>query len=740
MTTKDNTNTLVTTDTNLVGRITKYYFKASDSGFKIASFVDESIGQITIKGSLPDSSENIPLLLVGEFVTDKKYGRQFFVKKFVKELSKFTLEGIIKFFSGKNFPGVGKKYATKIVSSIGLDCLAKIKQDKTVLDKVNGISLAVKKTIIKQIESMEQKDYQLVKLLELQISENLAMKIIAKYEADSYQKVTNDPYILMDDFARIGFIKCDEIAKSLGIKDDDKRRLKALVKYSLDLGTKEGHSYLTVNQINGTILDIIGKETNISPIIDELHIEGKIRDDKGDIYPQKLYFCEKKVAHMLNVINHYPINFDRDEVSRCFLSHQQSSSYNYSNEQINAITTALSSKLTIITGGPGTGKTTIIRGIVETSKKVFKNPRITLVAPTGRAAKRMTETIGLSAHTIHKTLGYDFAGGSFARRHDNPLETDIVILDESSMVDVLLMYSLLDAIPQKAQLIIVGDVNQLPSVGPGLVLSDIINSNIFQTIRLTNVYRQKNGSEIIELAQQIKDIKLTKEKLISFSEDIKVYQLDDDHKTVEKIMQAVKYFLNNTELAITDFQILCPIYKSVLGVDYLNNLVQQAYIKPQTDTKNVVIRESDDEQLGFTIYEGDKVIQIENDYETDIMNGDLGIVNQILYDSDNNPIIVIDFDEREVNYTLEQMKKVKLAYAISVHKSQGSEYKRVIFPFGKSYYKNAKNELIYTAVTRSKEKLYLIGDMNYLVTSYKQHLTKRNSKLCERIINDRINQ
>lgn len=729
---KDYTNNMLVK--TLKGHISKYLYSSPQSMFKVALFKVEDSGEtIKITGDILNALELVPIEITGNIVKHKSYGDSFKISSFTKIENGFSKAGLIKYFSSESFPGVGEKKAKEIVDILGTDAIKKITSDKSVLDKVKSLTLVLRERIYTYLKNINNDDNTLIKLLELDIKGSFAQKIMEHphYRQNPYEFIKENPYRLIDDFKNIGFKRADVIAQKVGIAEDDPRRIKALIIYILKGKEAEtGNSYTTEDVIISSIVNEYRiTNINLNDYLEMLVDDQKIIIENEKIFLKLTYDTELYIAKKLEAINKYDIKLNLKKI-------QFSKDYTFTTLQKQAIESALTNKVSIITGGPGTGKTTIIKEIIRLYE--LNNPKslasdITLLAPTGRAAKRINEVINHNAKTIHRALEYDYSG-KFNHDEANPLDTKLIIIDESSMIDIFLARALLSAVKYTTQIVFVGDVNQLPSVACGNFLSDIIEANLFSVTRLTDIFRQASNSQIINLATDINKNTLNLDNYAS-STDVVTKYIKEEEELLSTIKKIVTYNLDK-KLSIDDYQILIPMYRGLLGVDNINNEIQQIYINPSPTTPRyeyTTINQDGEKQSNF-FYVGDKVIQIENDYQSQVMNGDIGRISAIIYKG-NNPEITIDFDNLSVTYSREELSKIKLAYAITIHKAQGSEYKEIIMPIALSYYMMLKKELIYTGITRAKEKLYLIGDLGYLKTRYKEEMSKRKTNLVKLLKN-----
>lgn len=644
----------------------------------------------------------------GEFETSQ-YGMQLKAKQF-RRLSMTNLEGVITYLASDFFPGVGKKTAEKIYNEVGPDCLIQIVKDKSVLDKVD-IMDKQKQIIYDNLVIHEEKEHQLIDLLNLGITMKMANKIVSVLGMAAYETVRNNPYQMIDIIDGVGFIRADNIAINNGVSKDSPLRLKALIIYVLEHYIRStGNTYLHLNELFIQCIKFVNMEENIlhkdnyrEYIKDLTNAKKIIVDDNNIVYDVNIYNDEIKIAKKVyEFLENSNSLFDQDEIEANLEKVMKTNKIEYHDKQYEAIMKAITEPITIITGGPGTGKSTIIKGIIDTYALMFNNEQvirdqILLCAPTGRAAKRLKEVTKHNASTIHKLLGYE-GGNRFTITPDVPLEAKLVIIDEFSMVDTSLASYLFSVLPQDVKLIIVGDADQLPSVGPGNVLKDLIDCQEITTIKLDKIHRQASDSSIITLAHSVNHGILPQD-FTALHHDRTFIDCHDNF-IIKNIEGVVRDCLEKGLDLIKDIQILIPIYKSEVGIDSVNYYMQ--------DTFNP----SDDEvsHMGRRFRVNDKVIQLVNRSEKGIMNGDIGFIMYINRDRDKLKGLSVMFDSGIVDYEKDELEDLSLAYAISIHKSQGSEFPVVIIPFSFRYFMLLKRKLIYTAITRAKKSLIMIGN------------------------------
>lgn len=649
----------------------------------------------------------------GEFVNNPKYGTQFQVNTY-ELLLPTKEEELIEFLSSDLFP-IGEKTATKIVNEFKSDTLDIILTDPDRLKVIPHLPKARIDKIYKVLNDYQYSSKIVIELTTLGFTNKQALSIVNKYKMKALDKITENIYSLIEDMD-FNFLDIDSIALNLGIDKSDDRRIQALIIYVMNQITFElGNTYLSYEEILNNIRNY---NQNINDEVLEYNIyklnelgKVKIIDDK--YYLKEFYEAEKYIADKLcflnDIENKPPKDLDKkiDEL-------EKTNNITYDKIQRTAIIKAVVNNVTIITGGPGTGKTTIIRAIVSLLKDIYKarDEEIALLAPTGRAAKKMMENTNLKSSTIHRYLCWDKDMNKFSINEYNPNKEKYVIVDEVSMLDTILMSSLLKGIKRDVKLILVGDYYQLPSVGQGQVLKDLIDTDIIEVIKLNLLYRQTEESYIPVLASEIKekdldDAYLTKKADYNFI-------ISDNTKVVPNIMYIVENAINKG-YTDKDIQVLAPMYKSINGIDILNKHLQRIFNPPSPSKNELVLTE-------ITYRVGDKVLQLVNDTENNIYNGDLGYIIDIIdskKSSSKKIEVIVDYDGNNVTYTKDKLINIRHGYAISIHKAQGSEFPLVIMPIVNNFNRMLYNKLIYTGVTRAKKTLILVGDPNCFINGIK---------------------
>ncbi|MBQ5427058.1 MAG: ATP-dependent RecD-like DNA helicase [Oscillospiraceae bacterium] len=682
---------------------------------------------ITVVGSMPEVHVGSVLTLSGEWTVNPKFGRQFTVSGFEETLPA-TVYGIEKYLGSGLVKGIGPKFAARIVRAFGAETLNVIEEDPNALLRVPGIGKLRVERIKKSWD--EQKEIKNIMLF-LQghdVSTTHATKIYKTYGSDSIRVVKENPYRLADDIWGIGFRTADTIAEKLGVEKETAVRLRSGLLYTLNRLSEEGHCYARRDQLLKTGSELLSVEESVlPPVLDEMVRQDDVKTELIDgedsapgetaVYLPPFWFAETGTAKRLKQIFSSPPSVKvkpqglEERIRRV-------TGLNYDPAQMDAIRCAAGSKILILTGGPGTGKTTTTLGILTAFRQA--GAKILLAAPTGRAAKRLSETTGMEARTIHRLLEFKPPEGC-QKNEENPLEGDVLILDECSMIDIMLMYSLLKAVPDSMTLIFVGDVDQLPSVGAGNVLRDLIDSGVFPVVRLTKIFRQAAASRIITNAHRINrgrmpDLSNGKQSDFFFLEE------EDPETAAQEIVRLVKERLPRA-YGTRDIQVLTPMQRGAVGAANLNQVLQAAL---NADAAGL--------RRGGTDYRlHDKVMQIRNNYDKEVFNGDIGTVCRV---NTEDRELTVSFDGREVLYDVTELDELVLAYAATVHKSQGSEYPIVVMPVLMTHYVMLQRNLVYTGVTRAKKLMVMIGSTKALALAVRNiTVTRRNTMLKERLKN-----
>lgn len=686
------------------GIISSVTFKNEDTGYSVlkVSFKEEQL-PVTCVGVMPLVSTGEIISVSGRWEVHKQFGKQFFVEKYSLKHPE-TREGIISFLSSGMLTSIGPVRAEKIVDHFGLGTLEIIENEPQRLSEIPGIG---KKTVNKIIsnwkDSADLKDLMLY-LQPLGVSKSMALKIYRKYGQDAQTTISKNPYILCEEVHGIGFIKADGIARNMGFFPDSYKRIHAGILYLLSEAAGDGHTCLPETLLierAAELLEVPRERVGFS--IDHTVSIKKIIRFNGFLYDPILFYAEKATAENIRdrVLN---TSVCSSEINDNWIdTYEKKCGFKLDPVQIEALARAAVSPMMLLTGGPGTGKTTIVRAIVSYFSQTGK--RVVLAAPTGRAVQRLQEVTGVTAKTIHRLLEYkpnlEKKGSGFSRNSNNPLEADVLIVDEVSMIDMRLMHALCAAVTRETQFILVGDSDQLPSVGPGNVLADLIKWGEIPHIRLTTMFRQATDSRIISAAHEINNGNVP--GFNNRHEDNCFFIKNDDQEEILSLIADLvtkrlpqKYGFD----PIRSIQVLAPMHRGTLGTESINTFLQKKLIGSKA---NVVYG-----QYRYSV--GDKVMQIKNNYDKHVFNGDIGIVEKIVDEID----LIVDYSGNTVAYEHEECDQIVPAYCISIHKSQGSEFDAVIIPLVTQHYMMLQRNLLYTAVTRAKKLCVIIGNMKAL--------------------------
>ena len=730
----------------ITGYVDHIIFRNADNGYTVMVLVVEE-EEITCVGTFSDIAEGENMEATGEYTEHPTYGRQFKIESFIEKAPEDEL-AIERYLGSGAIKGIGLALAARIVRRFKKDTFRIIEEEPERLAEIKGISQRKAMEIADQVNAKKDLRQAMIFLQQYGITMNLAVKIYNKYGNEIYGILKENPYRIADDIEGVGFRIADEIATKVGIRTDSDFRIRSGILYTLLQATSEGHTYLPMERLTERAMELLGVEPeHIEKQYMNMAMERKLvmqqKEDVTQIYSSTFFYMERNTASLLKQLD---TRYDVPdiEIETKLRKIEKQTKMDLDEHQVEAVKEAVRNGLLIITGGPGTGKTTTINTIIRYFE--MEGLDIFLAAPTGRAAKRMSETTGFEARTIHRMLELNGGpeggnGAGFERNDKNPLETDVIIIDEMSMVDISLMYSLLKAILAGTRLILVGDVNQLPSVGPGSVLKDIIESEQFHTVKLTKIFRQASTSDIIVNAHKInkgETVTLDNKSMDFFF--LKRHEADKIiNVTLQLIKQKLPKFVDANEY---DIQVLTPMRKGLLGVERLNGILQQ-YLNPPEKSK----REKEFRQTIFR--EGDKVMQTKNNYQLEweirtkyglcvdkgmgVFNGDMGIIEEI---NDYAETMTISFDEgRKVEYSYKLLEDLDLAYAITIHKSQGSEYPAVVIPLLSGPRMLMNRNLLYTAVTRAKKCVTIVGDDETFNMMIQNNLEqKRYSGLKDRIL------
>lgn len=724
------------------GIIENFIFNNDDNGYKVM-VLNTADGEIVAVGTVPNVVIGDSLKISGEFIYHEKYGEQVKVDSY-EIVTGMSILSIERYLSSGVLPHVGKKMAKRIVKRFGLDTLDILRHNPARLMEVEGIGKRKFEDIHEALEE-ENKVQEIVIFLQgLGIPMGQAQKIIKEYGDDTISKIETNPYQLINDIWGIGFKTADDIALRNNIASNSPFRIKAAFKYFLqNEANQNGNCYMPYDETFSKVSQLIDVERDeIENLLMDMVIENIIITDEIDgekiIYEPYYYNSELKVAgNFSKILTNEEIETGIDcekEIEKI----RNNEKIKFAEEQIEAIQSSILENILVITGGPGTGKTTIINQIVNIY--INNGLKVILTAPTGRAAKRMEESCNHEAKTIHRLLGYmpvdSGRGMIFDHNEDNPLDADIIIVDEASMIDLILLENLLKGIETNTKIVFVGDIDQLPSVGAGNTLRDIIESKQVKTIVLNRIFRQQEESNIVVNAHRINkgEFPIVNEK----GKDFFFVSAENNFKTQETLISLVAKRLPNYYgiTNIEDIQVLTPMKKGDIGTNALNSKLQEVLNPKKPMTEDITYGDK-------TFRENDKVMQIRNNYNKEfktirgqdgmgVFNGDFGTITKI--DNYENTVEVLFDNERYVVYTIKELDELSLSYAITIHKSQGSEFPAVVIPLGSGPYMLMTRNLIYTAITRAKNLVVLVGDIKYLRNMIKNtHIAKRNSSLAFRI-------
>ncbi len=707
----------------LEGELERITYSNPETHYTIAKLkTSKTHNMVTIVGSMPAVKPGQFLKIEGIWETHPKYGQQFKIASYEETLPA-TISGIKKYLASGIVKGIGPSTAHRMISCFGAKTFEIIEKNPERLVEVDGVGPA-KAALIGDAWKNNHAARGVMQLLQNSgVKTAYCAKILKTYGADAVNIIRNDPYRLATDIPGIGFYFADRIALTLGVSRDDTQRVRACIIHVIQQFINEGHVFIFENQLVVQCADLFSLEADITRYsIEKLSADGELvienapdTSENKIVYLKEIHQAETGISNRIKALLSVPVippSIDADRISK---EVQKKLAIALSREQIDVLEKILSHRVVIITGGPGTGKTTLIRSVNAIFEALGK--RVLLAAPTGRAARRLSEVTRRDAKTIHRLLGVNFKDGLFDKNRDNPLDADAVIIDEASMVDTLLMFYLINAVPMTAALILVGDVFQLPSIGPGNVLSDMIKSARTPIFYLKKIFRQAHKSPIVFNAHRIRQGEFPVFKPLDPTEGLSEFyfiEQDDPNTVVTTILElCTKTIPERFNFdPVHDVQILTPMHKGVIGTTHLNQVLQEV-LNP-----NPVIIET----RGSTFKIGDKVMHLKNNYQKEVFNGDIGTIRTV--DVKEN-IFSVDFYGRTVSYDFTEMDDISLAYAISVHKSQGSEYPAVILPIMTQHFVLLQRNLLYTAITRGKKLVILIGTKKALAIALKNDTPKK---------------
>lgn len=690
------------------GIISKIIFYNPENKYIVAVFETDD-EEFTITGNMSYVNNDDRYRIKGSYVVHPRYGKQFKVSSYEIILADDRSE-IIRYLSSPLFKGVGKKMAERIVEALGDQALKMIKDDPSCLDTISHMSEKIKNNIVGVLNSQDYDQQVLSFFMGYGISTRNLTLIQNFYKEKTLDVLQNDPYRLIDDIEGIGFKSVDELAMKIGIEALDEKRIKAAISASLmDLCFQTGSTYSDYETFYKNFRRTLPEcpDELFTEMLEEI-LGDKVIQEEDRYYPYDLYESEKMIVEKFDRYMHLDTNdLDDEIIDEKIKEAEQSQSITYDDIQKDAIKKFLKEPALILTGGPGTGKTTIVQAILQVYKSLFPDEKIGLVAPTGRAAKRLSELTHLEASTIHRLLKWDISTNTFSMNASHPLDIDLLVIDEFSMVDSLLFSKLLDAGAHVHKILLIGDDQQLPSVSPGNVLKDMLESGIAH-ICLQTIYRQEEGSGIVALSHDIRNDQYDPHVFDNYR---------DIHFTVcpnVDVTQCVQIIVKKAVeegYDASDVQVLAPMYRGIAGIDALNESLQEIFNPPTRDKAEI--------RVGGKIFrEGDKLLQLKNRPDDDVYNGDVGVLVEIENKEDTGlpyDTLTVDFDGQFVNYRANEFNMLRLAYCMSVHKSQGNEFKIVIMTVLPEYSIMMKKNLLYTGITRAKQSLFILGDHGVFV-------------------------
>jgi len=722
--------------TDLDGHIENIIYSNTENGYAIIKLKSAENGKsVTVVGNIASPAPGQMLSMKGEWITHPKFGKQFKVTE-CTATAPSSIQGIEKYLGSGLIKGLGPAMAERIVKTFGKDTIDIIENDTDRLEQVEGIG---KRRIVMIKEAWkEQQDIRdlMIFLQSHSSGAAQAIRIYREYGTESIRILKENPYRLATDLTGVGFLTADNIAGRLGFPMDSVLRIEAGILYVMEQLLSEGNVYypydMLVKRSRGMLkindLDLIERSIESISTGNRLVVEdinGQTAEDESPgraVYLSAFYSAEKDIAERLKKLRDWPESKKIIDSETSIIEVQKDLGITLAKRQKEAVKCALEKKLMVITGGPGTGKSTIINAVIRIFARQSVN--IMLAAPTGRAAKRMNEITGFEARTIHRLLEYNVQDLCFKKDENDPLDCDLLIVDEASMIDCMLMHNLLRAVPSRATLILAGDINQLPSVGPGNILKDIISSDAFPVVELNEIFRQARQSLIVRTAHKINSGEPPAFEKPGEDDDYYFIKRRDSEDVVNVVLELVKNRVpDRFGISHSDIQVLTPMHRGPAGTENLNARLQQC-LNP---------REDGIKRGSFDFRVNDRVMQIKNNYDREVFNGDVGKIIRIDREEQN---VIVSFDRRSVSYEFSDLDEIMLAYAVSIHKSQGSEYEAVIIPLVNEHYMMLQRNLVYTAVTRGKKLVVMVGSGGAMLTAVKNNKTeKRYTRLAYRLNN-----
>jgi len=707
----------------LEGVVERITFQNPDNGYTVARFNPSGRqSTVIITGNLFSVQPGEYLVLDGAWEEHPRFGRQFKVESYKPHIPN-TLAGIERFLSSKLISGIGPVYAKRLVKHFGPELLDIIDKQPKRLSEVEGMGKVRCAAVVEGYRRHKEIREIIIFLHSHNISTSIAVKVYSEYGDASLSVLRENPYRLADDIFGVGFQTADDIARKLGMPEDSPKRIRAALKYCLARAADDGHTFLPKDELIRVGCELTGSgENEALAAIAYLTQERSIVEEDGErIFLKPFFIGEEYIAKRLAEMARGRVkDYNIEKLETIISEIEDREDLHLNTEQREGITACFGMQLVVITGGPGTGKSTALRVLCRLFERLQK--AVVLASPTGRAAKRLSEACGRDAYTIHRLLEYKPRAGGFLRNEDRPLAGNVFVIDEASMLDNMVCYHLLRAIPKGSRLVLVGDVDQLPSVGAGNVLKDVINSGVVHTVRLTQIFRQAEHSAIIVNAHRINRGRMPVFEGDDIKKDFRFFKCEEPVEIARTIVEIASQKLKAKFNPTHDIQVLCPMHNGEAGVRNLNHLLQDR-LNPSREGQELILS-------GRSFRPGDRVMQIRNNYDKDVFNGDIGYVINLNLDERE---LIVQFD-KSVHYKFSELDELQHAYAITVHKSQGSEYPVVLMPLTTQHFVMLQRNLLYTAVTRAKELCVLIGTPRALgIALSNDRLAHRYTYLRERL-------
>lgn len=713
----------------ITGKFEYIIYRHEENYFTVARFVLHDLNEkcIIVTGYLPIIDEDFLYDLEGTYMEHPKYGMQFKFNAYSR-VQPNEPDSIIRYLSSPIFIGIGKKLAERIVDTLGIDAINLIKEDINVLDQVDKMN--EKKKIAIQ-DGLKTEDDSFEKVMQFFTMHGLGIRNIIRlnraYGKDTIEKISENPYRVIEELDGFGFKTADKIAMSMGYSEDDPHRIEAyLVTMVMNACMRSGNSYVACEQLHKEFMQHFPSDVfDFNAYLDSLIQRRLLIKEEDRIYHSSQFDSEEGICTFLSLFPYEKLDpYNENVLNESLEDIQNQLNIEYDKKQLEALYRFVNEDIMILTGGPGTGKTTVVRGMVAIFKKLYPLATIACCAPTGRAAKRLSELTDNPSFTIHSLLQWDLETNTFGKNANEPLFIDLLIIDEFSMVDNWLFYNLTKASVHVKKICIIGDENQLPSVSPGCVLKDLIESKQFPVIGLTHIFRQRDGSDVIELAAQIRTGKLN---LSILNDDVAFFECNQ-YSVKNLVIQIVQQALDKG-YDLKDIQVLACMYSGAAGIDRLNSALQECFNPYAIDKREW--------KVGYKTYrETDKILQLKNQPDDDVYNGDIGTLVEIITpdeDIQHQVRFIVDFEGIFVEYTNETFDRITHAYCVSVHKSQGSEYPIVIFPIIEQHRHMLQKSLVYTAITRAKKSLVLLGSKTVCESACHSHERRRETTLIKRL-------